>query len=139
SHRDRFGAEALQFLERGGRRHAAGRLQTHARERVHERGLAGIAAADNIPGAAATSHYIIYGRPAPPLDYVSCGVRLFDDQQFLVERVDNGAVDRWEAFLTEPLAGFENVAADQIETGFVLAPGLHMEPGEAPIGAVLGK
>src|SRR5215471_8413825 len=82
---------------------------------------------------------MIDGGAALALDRVAVGVFLSDDEQLFIERVDNRCIDSAEANAAQLAPIFEHMAADQPETGLVIAllPDAQLRVPE--IGAIFGE
>src|SRR5262245_8528387 len=136
---DSLGAESLKLCVARGRCLAVGRLEPHAREWINQWNLAGVASRGDIPGAAATRHCLVeHGAPFA-FNHTTSSVNLFDDQKLLVQRVDDCGINQDKAQEAEAAAVLQDMAADQAEAGFMIAPGHRVELGEPTIAAELGK
>jgi hypothetical protein len=98
-----------------------------------------MSASDDIPRAAASFHCMVDRSSAFTLDHVAVVVGNLLDQQLFIEIVRQRCVDGGEAFLTEALAIFQDVAANQLESVLVVALALGIELGVAPISSVFAK
>lgn len=68
-------------------------------------------------------------------DDVALGIG--DDQQLLIEFIHDGRIDGRGPYLAKPAAVLQDVSADELEPDFMVALGLRVELGVAPIGTVL--
>ncbi len=95
-----------------------------------------MSAGDNVPSTSARLHRVV-DRGAALADDVTLGI--FHRQQRLIERIGDRGGDRGDAGLAETATILQHVAADQLESVRVVALGLGVELGEAPIGSILAE
>src|SRR5262245_65345731 len=98
---DGLGAECLELCVARGRCLAVRGFEPHTREWINQWNLARVASRSDIPGAAATRHCLVEHAAPFALDHVTGGINLFDDQKFLVQRIDDCSIDRDKVDLAE--------------------------------------